>query len=61
MGKATRVTSTLRDAHDVQNVWQSIPAFTMGEVRLEIISKHQGRHLLQAERSAAIRGVPDHL
>jgi len=32
--KAAKVTSTLRDAHDVQNVWQSIPTFAMGEVRL---------------------------
>jgi hypothetical protein len=35
MAKTAKVTSTLRDAHDVQNVWVSIPNFTMGTVSLK--------------------------
>jgi hypothetical protein len=35
MAKTAKITVTLEDAHDVQNVWESMPTYTMGEVKLK--------------------------
>ena len=35
MAKTPKIMATLRDAHDVQSVWESMPTYTMGEVKLK--------------------------
>jgi hypothetical protein len=35
MAKTAKITVTLEGAHDVQNVWESMPTYTMGEVKLK--------------------------
>ena len=35
MVKTPKVMATLREAHDVQSVWESMPTYKMGEVNLK--------------------------